>query len=93
MVRAQPQRVANDGDVVRRWRCWARHCAAGHYFDAADDLAAGRLVPLCPGWTTEAVPLFLVAPSRRQFTPLVRALRDFVAGACRRSWRGRHAER
>ena len=45
-----------------------------------DDLAAGRLVPLCPGWTTEAVPLFLVAPSRRQFTPLVRALRDFVAG-------------
>mgnify|MGYP000423271762 CR=1 FL=1 len=36
----------------------------------------GRLVPLCPGWTTEAVPLFLVAPSRRQFTPLVRALRD-----------------
>ena len=25
------------------------------------------------------VPLFLVAPSRRQFTPLVRALRDFVA--------------
>ena len=66
--------------AVRRWAVLGRGIAYKSYFDAADDLAAGRLVPLCPGWTTEAVPLFLVAPSRRQFTPLVRALRDFVAG-------------
>ena len=45
----------------------------------AEDLARGRLLALCTDWTTECVPLFLVAPSRRQFTPLVRALRDFVA--------------
>lgn len=80
VVRVRSRNVANDGDVVRRWAVLGRGIAYKSYFDAADDLAAGRLVPLCPGWTTEAVPLFLVAPSRRQFTPLVRALRDFVAG-------------
>ena len=76
VVRVRSRNVANDGDVVRRWAVLGRGIAYKSYFDAADDLAAGRLVPLCPGWTTEAVPLFLVAPSRRQFTPLVRALRD-----------------
>ena len=80
VVRVRSRNVANDGDVVRRWAVLGRGIAYKSYFDVADDLAAGRLVPLCPGWTTEAVPLFLVAPSRRQFTPLVRALRDFVAG-------------
>jgi len=33
---------------------------------------------LCPDWTTEAAPLFMVLPSRRQFTPLLRCLRDFI---------------
>lgn len=80
VVRVRSRNVANDGDVVRRWAVLGRGIAYKSYFDVADDLAAGRLVALCPGWTTEAVPLFLVAPSRRQFTPLVRALRDFVAG-------------
>lgn len=79
VVRVRSRNVANDGDVVRRWAVLGRGIAYKSYFDVADDLAAGRLVPLCTGWTTEAVPLFLVAPSRRQFTPLVRALRDFMA--------------
>lgn len=78
-VRVRSRNVANDGDVVRRWAVQGRGIAYKSSFDVADDLAAGRLVPLCPGWTTEAVPLYLVAPSRHQITPLVRALRDFMA--------------
>ena len=78
-VRVRSHNVANDGDAVRRWAVLGRGIAYKSYFDVAHDLAAGRLVPLCPDWTTEAVPLFLVAPSRRQLTPLVRALRDFMA--------------
>ena len=49
-------------------------CAGSYEFNSV------QLAHECPGWTTEAVPLFLVAPSRRPFTPLVRALRDLVAG-------------
>jgi DNA-binding transcriptional LysR family regulator len=64
---------------VRRWAVAGRGIAYKSYFDVAEDLARGRLLALCTDWTTECVPLFLVAPSRRQFTPLVRALRDFVA--------------
>ncbi|MDH4446704.1 MAG: LysR family transcriptional regulator [Acidovorax sp.] len=79
VVRVRSRNVANDGDAVRRWAVLGQGIAYKSYFDVAEDLSAGRLVPLCPGWITEAVPLFLVAPSRRQFTPLVRALRDFVA--------------
>src|SRR3989344_1470391 len=78
-VRVRSHNVANDGDAVRRWAVLGRGIAYKSYFDVAPDLAAGRLVPLCTDWTTEAVPLFLVAPSRRQLTPLVRALRDFMA--------------
>ncbi len=78
-VRVRSHNVANDGDAVRRWAVLGRGIAYKSYFDVAHDLAAGRLVPLCTDWTTEVVPLFLVAPSRRQLTPLVRALRDFMA--------------
>ena len=79
MVRVRGRNVSNDGDAVRRWAVRGRGIAYKSYFDVADDLAAGRLVPLCPGFATEAVPLYLVAPSRHQITPLVRALRDFMA--------------
>ena len=78
-VRVRGRNVANDGDAVRRWAVAGRGIAYKSYFDVAEDLAQGRLRALCPDWTTERVPLFLVAPTRRQFTPLVRALRDFVA--------------
>ena len=79
-VRVRSRNVSNDGDVVRRWALRGRGIAYKSFFDVAHDLAAGRLVPLCTDWVTEAVPLFLVAPSRRQLTPLLRALRDFMAG-------------
>ena len=79
-VRVRSRNVSNDGDVVRRWALLGRGIAYKSFFDVAHDRAAGRLVPLCTGWVTESVPLFLVAPSRRQLTPVVRALRDFMAG-------------
>ena len=47
VVRVRSRNVANDGDVVRRWAVLGRGIAYKSYFDAADDLAAGRLVPLC----------------------------------------------
>ena len=43
------------------------------------DLAQGRLHVLCRAWTTEPAPLYFVIPNRRQLTPLLRCLREFVA--------------
>ncbi len=78
-VRVRSVNVSNDGDAVRRWALLGKGIAYKAGLDVAHDLAAGRLQALCPGWTTEPTPLFLVVPSRRQLTPLVRVLRDFVA--------------
>jgi len=78
-IRVRGVNVANDGDAVRRWTLLGRGIAYKAYFDVADDLAQGRLQALCTDWTTEATPLFIVLPSRRQLTPLLRRLRDFIA--------------
>lgn len=77
-VRVRSVNVSNDGDAVRRWALLGRGIAYKARFDVAADLAAGRLRVLCPDWTTEAVPFFMVVPSRRQLTPLLRRLRDFI---------------
>ncbi len=78
-VRVKSLNVSNDSDAVRRWALLGRGIAYKSRFDIASDLAQGRLRALCTDWTTEAAPLFLLTPSRRQLTPLVRSLRDFIA--------------
>ncbi len=78
-VRVKSVNVSNDGDAVRRWALLGKGIAYKAGLDVASDLAQGRLLTLCDAWTTEAVPLFMVVPSRRQLTPLLRSLRDFIA--------------
>lgn len=78
-VRVRYVNASNDGDAVRRWALLGRGIAYKAHLDVAADLADGRLRALCTDWTPEAAPLFLVVPSRRQLTPLLRCLRDFVA--------------
>ncbi|MET4576407.1 LysR family transcriptional regulator [Ottowia thiooxydans] len=78
-VRVRSANVSNDGDVVRRWALLGKGIAYKAGFDVAEDLVEGRLRALCTDWSTEAAPLYLVLPSRRQLTPLLRCLRDFIA--------------
>jgi DNA-binding transcriptional LysR family regulator len=78
-VRVRAFNVSNDGDAVHRWALLGKGIAYKAYFDMAEDLAEGRLQALCTDWGTEASPLYMVVPGRRQVTPLLRALRDFVA--------------
>lgn len=79
VVRVRGVNVANDGDAVRRWALLGKGIAYKAGFDVARDLAEGRLQALCCDWTTEDSPLFLVVPDRRQLSPLLRLLRDFMA--------------
>lgn len=82
VVHARGGHVTNDGDVVRRWALAGRGIAYKAWLDVAEDLNAGRLVALCPAWQTEPVPIYMVLPDRRQLTPALRLLREFVAQQC-----------
>jgi DNA-binding transcriptional LysR family regulator len=51
-------------------------------FLVGDDLRAGRLVGVLPGYTPRAVPIYAVYPTRRHLSAKVRAFVDFLAGRC-----------
>lgn len=50
-------------------------------FIVGDDVAAGRLVPLLPGYAPPAAPIHAIYPSRRHLSAKVRAFVDFLARA------------
>ncbi|MEN3113136.1 LysR family transcriptional regulator [Uliginosibacterium paludis] len=77
-VRVRAALVANDGDVVRRWALAGLGIAYKSRLDVLPDLAAGRLVALCEDWEGEATPLYLTCADRRQLTPAVKLLREFL---------------
>lgn len=81
-VRVGGGNIANDGDVVRLWALAGRGIIYKSGLDVASDLAAGRLVALCIEWQTEASPIYMVLPGRRQLTPGLRLLREFTAERC-----------
>jgi DNA-binding transcriptional LysR family regulator len=81
-VRVGGGNIANDGDVVRLWALAGRGVIYKSGLDVASDLAAGRLVALCTEWQTEASPIYMVLPGRRQLTPGLRLLREFIAEHC-----------
>ena len=75
-------RLADDGDVVRRWALSGQGIAYKSRLDVAPDLAAGRLVELCPSWQGELAPLSLVCADRRQLSPTVVLLREHLRHCC-----------
>ncbi|MFO1261768.1 MAG: hypothetical protein U1E84_00255 [Rhodoferax sp.] len=45
-------------------------------------MAAGRLLRVCPEWQGEPAPLYLLCADRRQLSPTVRQLREFLRERC-----------
>jgi len=72
-------RIANDGELVRRW------CVAGHgialksKWDIEADLKARRLVQILADFTPPPASLQIVFPSNKTMPSRVRALIDFLA--------------
>lgn len=81
-VQVRGNRIADDGDAARRWAIAGRGIAYKSALDVAGDLAAGRLRRLCPEFAGEAAPLNLLCADRRQISPLVQTLRQFLAERC-----------
>lgn len=81
-VRVGGGNIANDGDIVRRWAIAGRGIAYKSAMDVAGDLASGQLVRLLEDWQGQPSHLYMVLPGRRQLTPGLRLLREFISARC-----------
>lgn len=81
-IQVSGDRVALDGDAVRRWAVAGFGIAYKSQLDIAEDLQAGRLIRLCPDLEGEAAPLNLLCADRRQISPLVQALQSYLSQRC-----------
>lgn len=82
-VRVSGNRTSDDGDVVRRWALEGYGIAYKSWLDIAEDVAAGRLILLCPQWLGEPAPLHLVYASRHVLGHALRKLRDHLVAHCK----------
>jgi len=81
-VTVQGDRVADDSEIVRRWALEGLGICYRSRIDVQADLAAGRLRQVCPDWQGSNVPLYMVLANRRQVSPAVRVLREFLVARC-----------
>ncbi|QSX34393.1 LysR family transcriptional regulator [Shewanella avicenniae] len=77
-VEVSGDRSADDGEMVHRWALAGVGIAYKSLLDVAADITAGRLVALCDQWQGELAPLNLLVPDRRQLSPLIKTLRQFL---------------
>jgi DNA-binding transcriptional LysR family regulator len=80
-VRIRPVMVANNGDTCRAAALAGLGVVLQPSFLVAGDLAARRLVRLCPDWHSLTLGVHAVYPSRRHLPSKVRLMVDFLADA------------
>jgi LysR family transcriptional regulator AphB len=71
--------VSNDAQFLRERAATGSGVVALPVFVAAPAVAAGRLVPVLPGWATRRVEVHAVFPSHKSLSPAVRAFVDLAA--------------
>ena len=72
---------ANNGDTARAAALAGVGVIWQPSFLVGDDLRAGRLVPLLPGYRMADIDILAVYPSRRHLSAKVRVMIDFLADA------------
>lgn len=77
-VRISGPVAANNGGFLASIARTGMAIALEPDFVVGDDIRAGRLVPVLPGYTPPAAPIFAVYPSRRHLSAKVRAFVDFL---------------
>lgn len=77
-ARIVPRLTANNGEVLRAAMVAGLGVGLLPAFYLADDLAAGRLVPVLPGWSQEPTGIFAIYPPTRQPSAKVRSFIDFL---------------
>jgi len=74
--------LSDDGEVARRWALAGHGIAYKAWLDVAEDVRAGRLVPLFDDWHGESVPFNLLCPHRVQVLERVKVLQAFLRERC-----------
>ena len=72
---------ADNGDIIRLAGLSGAGILFQPHFIVGDDLAAGRLVQLLPGWQSAELGVYAVYPSRKHLSAKVRTFVDFLAEA------------
>jgi len=78
-VRVRVGGGANDGETLMEIALAGHGIVMLPTFLAGDALAAGRLVPVLPGWEGEQMGIYAVYPSRLHLSAKVRSFVDFLA--------------
>jgi DNA-binding transcriptional LysR family regulator len=81
-VKIKGNRASNDGDVVRRWVVSGKGIAFKSRLDMTADLNAGNVVQVLSDYRSDPISLWLTCPSRKQVTPAVLMLRDWLREKC-----------
>lgn len=77
-VTVHGDRVADDSEIVRRWALDGLGVCYRSRIDVQADLARGALRIVCADWEGNNQPLYMVLANRRQVSPAVRVLREFL---------------
>jgi DNA-binding transcriptional LysR family regulator len=77
-VPARFRLAANDALLLRELAATGAGIASLPAFVAAPAVAAGRLVPVLPGWATRRVDVHAVFPSHKSLSPALRAFVDLA---------------
>lgn len=72
---------ADNGDIIRLAAVGGAGIAFQPGFIVDEDIAAGRLVRVLPGWRSAELGVYAVYPSRRHLSAKVRTFVDFLAAA------------
>lgn len=71
-------RTTDDSDAIHRWALEGYGICYRSRLDVVEDIAEGRLQVLCEDWIGETVPLYMICPDRRQLSPMMRMLREYL---------------
>ena len=77
-VRVAGRLNANNGDILRHAALGGEGIVLQPSFLVADDLAAGRLVPILPGYAPDELAIHAVYPHSRHLSVKVRSFVDFL---------------
>lgn len=77
-VRIKSRLTSNNGPALRKAALAGIGIIMQGEVLLADDVAAGRLVPVLPDWEAPSRPMHIVFPPDRRLTPKVRAFIDFA---------------
>ena len=75
-------RVANDGDLVRRWCVDGKGLTIKSCLEIWTDLLSGKLVNVMPEYRPSLTELWLIFSSRQLITPAARLLREKIRNKC-----------